>query len=192
MLIDDLMRVGRELLEPVEQVERIGTGPREREVLAGTTVERRHAFAVDFRASGFVRSSREDRAYLRLEFGPVGLIESFEMQRRHERRPSSHCATPSTRRVTSSAGRDSVPWMGAASAASSLSLSRVSVGARAASAMTAFWSRAGSFIAGASGATMSSVALGAARRRWTTSVAAATSPSRFASARTRMLMMPKP
>ena len=71
------------------------------------------------------------------ELLPFGLIQRFELERRHARLPIAHCATPSTRRVTFGPARPPSPDTAAASAASSSSRSPVNVGARAASAMIA-------------------------------------------------------
>ena len=102
-LVDDLVRVRGELFEPVEEVARIGAGARQRQVLAGAAVQRGHALAADRLEARAPRGCgrRAIEPHLRGELVPFGLVQLFELQRRHGRLPSAHWATPSTRRVTS-------------------------------------------------------------------------------------------
>ena len=136
-VIDQLMGIRRHSLEPVDDVARVGTAARQRKVLARTAVQRRETRAGHFdsmcRISGLAAEHVIEQAF---QFSPLLLVHLFETERGH-RRPSSHSATPSTRRVTAGPDRPTSPDAAAASAASSSSLPAVSPGARAASAMIA-------------------------------------------------------
>src|SRR5262245_12932116 len=136
-LIDDLMRISRQPIQPVQQIRGICACPRKRQMLAGAPIERCKAFAPELRRRRAILAI-ERLIQQTLELLPFALIQLFEMERRHHaRRPMSHCETPSTRRVTSGPERPSSPETEAASAASSSSRSTVSVRAREASAITA-------------------------------------------------------
>ena len=137
-VIDQLMRVGRHPLETIDDVRRIASRARQREMFAGAAVERGDPGARDRRRIGGSPAFPRDRAREeRFELRPIVLVRPLEPERRHHRRPRTHCATPRTRRVTSGPERPLSPEAGAASAASSSSRSAVSRGARAANAMTA-------------------------------------------------------
>ena len=86
---------------------RIGARAREREMLAGAAIQRRDALAGHRLKPCALRGScrASDQIERRFELRPLVLVQLLEMQRRHARRPSSHCATPSTRRVTSGPAR---------------------------------------------------------------------------------------
>ncbi len=138
VLIDDLMRFSREPFQSIGDVRRVGPRPGKREMFAGAPIERGHALASHrYQCDGRSVLAAAHAVQQCLELRPLGLVRLFEAKRRHERRPSSHCATPSTRRVTSGPARPASPETDAANAASSSSRSAVSVGARAARAMTA-------------------------------------------------------
>src|SRR5687767_5433698 len=130
------MRVRGQPIEAVDEIRRIGTRAREREVLARSAVEPSNALAAHRRR--LTRLLSPEHAIEQLfELLPLGLVQRFECQRRHARLPIAHCATPSTRRVTLGPALPPSPDTAAANAASSSSRSLVSVGARAASATIA-------------------------------------------------------
>src|SRR4029453_18671949 len=143
---------------PFETIDDVcGVRPRARQGqgLARTSIEGGESRPGDRQTIGRPDLLRTRRQFEQpLELGPLLLIELFEVQWCHQRRPSTHCATPSTRRVTSGPERPASPDTDAASAASSSSRSIVNVGARAARAMTAAWSSGASALAGATGATL--------------------------------------
>src|SRR6185503_18613377 len=159
LLIDDLVRVGRQPVEPIEQVRRIRSRSCEREVLARAPIERRDALTAQRLLRPLARAVQEPIEVL-LELLPFGLIQRFESERRHARLPMAHCATPSTRRVTLGPALPPSPDTAAASAASSSSRSPVNVGARAARATIAAWSLGASGTTGVTGATLSSLTFG--------------------------------
>jgi hypothetical protein len=131
------MGIGRDLIESLGEVSRIGARTGQCKVFADTAIERSEAFTLH--RCGFAPATVAQILQHSFEFGPLVLIQRLELQRRHHgwRLPSSHWATPRTRRVTTGPDSPALPLTGAASAASSSSRSTVSRGARAAKAMTA-------------------------------------------------------
>src|SRR5262245_10396931 len=133
--IDQLMRVGGDAIEAIDDVCRVRARTCEGEVLARPTVQRCQTRArerrIEHRCADLAPASVREQT---LQLEPLVLVSLLELQRRHHRRPNTHCATPRTRFVTSGPERPLSPDTGAASAASSSRRSVVSVGTRAASA----------------------------------------------------------
>src|SRR5690348_10402048 len=137
VLIDHLVSIARDLLEALHQIGRIEACTSQSKVLARTAVQVGYAVSVYPQLLFAVTPAVHLREQL-LQLLPVALVQLLELERGHGwRLPRNHCATPSTRRVTSGPDRPRSPETGAARAASSSSRSAVNREARAARAMTA-------------------------------------------------------
>ena len=154
-LVDHLVSIGGQAFERGQDVGRVGARAGESEMLAGAPIQHRHPLSLDWGCALRAFLAPQQWVEQALELGPFGLVQLFEVKWGHERRPNSHCATPSTRWVTALPEWPWSPDTAAAIAANSFSRLPVRVGARAASATRAAWSRGARDRIGATGSTFS-------------------------------------
>ena len=168
--------------------------PRQRQVAAGAAVQRREPHARDVRVGRRRRQSRAaQRVEQPLELRPLVVILLLERERRHARRPRTHCADAEhalrdvvTRpsRVIRHVGGDRRQFVEPFRREPRRPRPR---GRPAPPASDEVSGRAGG-----SGATFCNGGFAAGRGSWTTSVAAAISPSRLQSRRVSIVTMAQP